>query len=148
MSRAEGTWLLLAGSAMAVLLAVVLAGRRRRPIRLHTTVARPCAVYIIPSRERRPAYIGEGYDPWRRIACHRREAAWWPLVDTAHDPTVEWHPSKPAAQVRERELISRLAPLFNDRHNHGRGLSHPASTVGRWESRSRSAPSSPGSTRI
>ncbi len=136
-------WLLLTGSALAVLVAAALS-TRRRPVRLHATVARPCAVYIIPSRDpRRPAYIGEGYDPWRRIACHRREAAWWPLVDTSREPTVEWHPGKTAARAREQDLIGRLAPLGNDRHNHGRGLSHPARMVPGWANRSRSVPSSP-----
>jgi hypothetical protein len=78
-------------------------------------------VYIIPSRTARPAYIGEGYDPYRRIACHRREAWWWHLVDTTREPTIEWLPSKTAARAREQELIGQLAPYGNDRHNHGRG---------------------------
>jgi hypothetical protein len=140
-------WLLLTGSALAVLLAAAFTTRRRRPVRLHATVARPCAVYIIPSRTARPAYVGEGYDPYRRIACHRREAPWWHLVDTAREPTIEWLPGKMAARAREQELIGRLAPYGNDRHNHGRGLSHPVGSVPAWGGRNRSAPSSPASRR-
>jgi len=137
---------LLSLAVLALLVAVVLLQRQVRQPALRATVARPCAVYIIPSRGSRPAYVGEGYDPWRRIGCHRK-AWWWPQVDTSREPVIEWHPSKAAARVREQELIGRLAPLFNDRHNLGRQvrpLSYPASTVAGWESRSRSASSSPG----
>jgi hypothetical protein len=132
-------WLMLTGAALAVL---VVAARRRPPVRLHASADRPCAVYIIPSRDpQRPAYIGEGYDPYRRIACHRRDAWWRRHADWATPPTIEWLPSKAAARAREQQLIGELAPLFNDRHNRGRGqrrpvVSHPDRTVDRWEARS------------
>lgn len=149
-----GLWLLLVWSALAVLTATAVLARRRRPVRLPAATGdRPCAVYIIPSRQRRPAYVGKGFDPWARIACHRREAWWWPHVDTARNPQVLWLPSEQAALARESSLIGELAPLFNDRHNRGRGVrrpvvSHPASTVAGWDARSRSASSSPGSFRV
>lgn len=118
-------WLLLVACAV-MLLGLGLAAGRRQPDRgqvLSATVDRPCGVYIIPALTgQRPAYVGEGFDPGRRIACHRREADWRHLADWRTRPTIEWHPSKTAARARERDLIVVLAPLGNDRHNRGRGL--------------------------
>lgn len=115
-------WSLLVFGALLCLAGAAVVGVRSRPPRARSLAGRPCATYLLPSRGPRPAYIGKSFMPRARIGCHRREADWWPLVDEAAPPVVEWHPSEAAALAHERHLIRTLAPLGNERHNRGRGI--------------------------
>lgn len=81
--------------------------------------ARECAVYYHYAPDGELLYIGNAYDPWKRMDQHRLKQPWWGEVDEGA-MRVEWWPTKASAEVEEASEIRRLGPKYNKTFNGGR----------------------------
>jgi prevent-host-death family protein len=59
-------------------------------------------------------YVGISDDVGRRWSQHLKQKTWWPQV---HRQTVDWHPSRAAAEAAEAAAIQIEQPVHNVRHS-------------------------------
>lgn len=71
---------------------------------------RPTALYRLTDADGRLLYVGITTDPETRYKKHEGTAPWWPLVVGR---SVEWHPTRPAAEHAETTAIKEEAPAYN-----------------------------------
>jgi len=67
------------------------------------------AVYRLHARCGALLYIGQGFEPHRRLTEHRARKSWGAEIDHM---TVEWFTNRPDAMIHERGLTLALSPKY------------------------------------
>lgn len=80
-------------------------------------MSEPHFLYRLRDSEGRLLYVGFTRHVQQRMAAHRSEQPWWPLVA---DREVEQHPDRASAERAEKEALATEAPAFNVLHTAGR----------------------------
>jgi hypothetical protein len=78
-------------------------------------VNHPHALYVMYNRKMEPIYVGFSRNLFLRLQYHGYRSPW---IEEIAAIKVLWYPDRLQARKAEAELILKLAPKYNQHHNH------------------------------